>query len=272
MPRRFNIAVILFTMALYSGAVFIGLRVRNFSFLDIGSGTHLKMRGWVPPHQSSVPEGARGASIRSGSLIFNETPLYASQYTGAKISCANCHAEGGIQVYASPLVGIPSLFPMYNRRAGHVISLRDRIEECFVRSENGKPLSYNGPEMQAIVDYIDWLSKPQPDRKPFVGRGLIALPDLKPDPKHGEEIYATQCAGCHGVSGEGRPPLFPPLWGPESFNDGAGMNRVPTMAAFVQHNMPQNRMGILSPQDAFDVSAYIHAQPRPAFNQAFKSF
>jgi thiosulfate dehydrogenase len=50
------------------------------------------------------------------------------------------------------------------------------------------------------------------------------------------------------------------------------MNRVHTMAAFVQHNMPQNRMGILSPQDAFDVSAYIHAQPRPAFNQAFKSF
>jgi hypothetical protein len=29
--------------------------------------------------------------------------------------------------------------------------------------------------MQAIVDYIDWLSKPQPDRKPFAGRGLIAF-------------------------------------------------------------------------------------------------
>jgi cytochrome c len=156
MPRKLNIAVILFTMVLYSGAVFIGLQVRNFSFLDVGSGTHLKMRGWVPPHQSNVPEGARGASIRSGSLIVNETPLYASQYTGAKISCANCHAEGGIQVYASPMVGLPRLFPMYNQRAGHVISLRDRIEECFVRSENGKPLSYNGPEMQAIVDYIEW--------------------------------------------------------------------------------------------------------------------
>ena len=50
------------------------------------------------------------------------------------------------------------------------------------------------------------------------------------------------------------------------------MNSVQKMAAFVQHNMPQNRMGILSPQDAYDVSAFIDTQPRPAFNQEYKSF
>src|SRR5665647_3228766 len=72
---------------------------------------------------------------------------YAPRYTSAKVSCTNCHAEGGIQPYASPVVGLPTIFPMYNKRAGRVISLQDRIQECFVRSENGRPLSYDGPEM-----------------------------------------------------------------------------------------------------------------------------
>jgi thiosulfate dehydrogenase len=272
MAKKLNIALITLTLALYFGTVAIGLRLKNLSFFAPKSESQRTWMAWEPPAESNIPRGNLGDSIRRGALIFNETPLFASKYAGAKISCANCHAEGGIQPYASPMVGLPRLFPMYNPRAGRLISLKDRVQECFVRSENGSPLSYDGPEMQAILDYINWLSTPQRNRKPFVGRGLIDIPDLKPDPKHGGEIYAMHCAGCHGQYGEGRPPLFPPLWGPYSFNDGAGMNSVHKMAAFVQHNMPQNRMGILSPQDAFDVSAYIHAQPRPVFNQAFKKF
>ncbi len=66
--------------------------------------------------------------------------------------------------------------------------------------------------------------------------------------------------------------MFPPLWGPNSFNDGAGMNGIPKMAAFVQHNMPQNRKGVLSAQDAWDVSAFVHAHARPVFNTAYKNF
>jgi thiosulfate dehydrogenase len=105
-----------------------------------------------------------------------------------------------------------------------------------------------------------------------VGRGLLALADLPADPERGAAIYATQCAGCHGANGEGRRPVFPALWGPNSFNDGAGMHGIKKMAAFVQHNMPQNRMGILTPQQAYDVAAYIHTQPRPAFNNQFAHY
>jgi thiosulfate dehydrogenase len=173
MARKLTTTVIVFTIAIYLGAIFRGLRLKKLPSLEIGSAPQPKNVGWQPPRESSIPQGALGVSIRRGSLIFDETPLYAPKYTGSKVSCANCHAEGGIQVYASPMVGLPHLFPMYNKRAGHVISLKDRIEECFVRSENGKPLSYDGPEMQAIVDYINWLSTPQPNRRPFVGRGLI---------------------------------------------------------------------------------------------------
>ena len=259
------------TVAVYVGAIVAGLHIKNFSVLEIGTKPEVKM-AWEPPQRSSIPDSPLGDSIRQGALLFDETPLYAPRHTSSKVSCGSCHAQGGIQPYASPVVGLPALFPMYNPRAGHVITLKDRIQECFVRSENGKPLSYDGPEMKALVDYIDWLSQPQLARMQFVGRGLVDLPDLKPDPKHGSAVYAAQCAGCHGQNGEGRPPLFPPVWGPDSFNDGAGMHGVQKMAAFVQHNMPQNRMGILSPQDAFDVSAFIHSQPRPSFNPAYKKF
>jgi thiosulfate dehydrogenase len=259
------------TTAIYAASVWVGLQVKDLSTYQ----SPLKNRpgmAWVPPPADSIPNNALGDSIRRGALIFDETPLYAASYTRAKVSCSNCHAAGGIQPYAAPVVGLPKLFPMYNERAGHMISLKDRIQECFVRSENGKPLDYNGKPMQNLVDYIEWLSKPEPNHQPFRGRGLVKMPDLKPDPDHGRILYAAQCAGCHGAHGEGQAPMFPPVWGPDSFNDGAGMHGVRKMAAFVQHNMPQNRMGILSPQDAFDVAAYIHEQPRPAFNQSYKRF
>ncbi len=170
------------------------------------------------------------------------------------------------------MVDIPRLFPMYNKRAGHMISLKDRIQECFTRSENGHPLPYDSQQMNALVAYIQWLSQPEPMRKPFSGRGLIDLPPLKPDPKNGEKIYAVQCAGCHGEDGAGSMPSMPPLWGLGSFNDGAGMHSISKMARFVKYNMPQNRRGMLSVQEAYDVSAYIHSKPRPIFNQAYKKY
>jgi thiosulfate dehydrogenase len=257
------------TVLLYIAAIFFGFYVKDLSF-DRSRFTH--GMDWQPPPSASVPDDATGDKIRRGALIFDQTPLFASANAGNNLSCSDCHAEGGIQPYAAPMVNLPAEFPWYSKRAGHKISLKQRIQECFVRSENGKPLDYNGATMDDLMAYINWLSQPEPNHKPFQGRGLIDLPELKPNPTNGEQIYYTQCAGCHGNDGLGRAPMFPPLWGPKSFNDGAGMDKLPKMASFVQHNMPQNRMGILTPQQAYDVSAFIHQQPRPAFNPAYKSY
>jgi thiosulfate dehydrogenase len=268
---RRKIALALTAILLFYGAmIFAGMLVHDLKFNFWGVPVHAT--DWQAPSYASIPDGPRGDSIRRGAAIFNETPLYAADHTPSKISCGNCHAEGGIQPYSAPMVGLPKLFPMFNERAGHMISMKDRIQECFVRSENGKPLDYEGDTMKNLVDYITWLSQPEPGHKEFKGRGLVKLEELTPDPKNGERIYSSQCAGCHGNDGAGRAPMFPALWGKNSFNDGAGMNQVPKMAAFVQHNMPQNRMGILTPQEAYDVAEFVHEQPRPAFNKAFKQY
>ncbi|WP_162955837.1 c-type cytochrome, partial [Pseudomonas aeruginosa] len=117
------------------------------------------------------------------------------------------------------------------------------------------------------------------------GRGVGKVdPALKPDPENGRKVYARQCAVCHGENGEGLrnsagEMLFPPLWGDESFNIGAGMARTFTAAAFVKHNMPigfQERFplgqGGLSDQDAVDVAEYFSHQPRPDFPDKIKDW
>lgn len=222
--------------------------------------------------QPQIPEGPQGDQIRLGQQIFAHTPRYAAKYVGNQMKCSDCHLRGGRAPYSSPLVGVPALFPSYNKRAGRVITFTERIQECFVRSENGKPPDPQGPEMKALLGYIDWLSLGQPKGKPYPGRGLIKLPRLKGDAQRGAAIYASQCSVCHGEEGAGTPPVLPPLWGPDSFNDGAGMSRVEKMAAFVKHNMPQSAPGSLTAQQAYDVAAYVNSKPRPKMNPAYGKY
>ena len=62
--------------------------------------------------------------------------------------------------------------------------------------------------------------------------------------------------------------MFPPLRGPGSFNDGAGMSKVDKMARFVKANMPKTSPGSLTVQQAFDVAAFVTAKPHPHFKAA----
>lgn len=259
-----------FTALLYGVTLYFGLHVKRLTFAEPQD-----MRRGLPSSSllslSELPNDASGNRVRRGAQLFDYTSVYASSHARAKLSCSSCHAAGGIQPFAIPLIGAPSFFPMFSHRAGRMISLRDRIQECFVRSENGTPLGNDDSEMEALISYIEWISGHRAPG-PIAGRGLIGLPNLKGDPAKGEVTYRSQCAGCHGLEGRGDWPLFPPLWGEDSFNDGAGMNKIPKMAAFIQHNMPQNRPGVLSAQDAFDLSAFIHLKPRPHFDQRYSGY
>jgi thiosulfate dehydrogenase len=227
------------------------------------------------PHSASSPASARQSTqdlAALGKRIFHDTPNEARLYVGARLACNSCHINDGTTPYAAPMTGIAPLFPEFSQRVKRMISLRDRIDECFVRSENGRPLPEDGKEMTALVAYIESLSGQNDGGAQPSGRGLVELPPLNGSPQRGEAIFAAQCAVCHGSEGNGVGSTFPPLWGPESFNDGAGMNGIENMAAFVVRNMPPTSPGSLTPQQAFDVSSYIHTKPRPKYNPAFDKY
>jgi thiosulfate dehydrogenase len=230
-------------------------------------------RTWVPPDPAKIPSGPHGDSIRLGFHIFQETPRYASQYVGNQISCGNCHIQVGTMTNALPLVGVPNWFPQFSQRAQRMITLQDRIQECVTRSENGSPLPEDGPEMRALLDFFGWLSESHPADHPAPVRGLPVLPEnLQADLTRGEKTYKEKCAGCHGSDGAGVPPILPPLWGPGAYNDGAGMNQPRKMAAFILNNMPQNKPGTLTPQEAFDVASYVASKPHSPYNHAYDNY
>jgi thiosulfate dehydrogenase len=227
------------------------------------------------PHSASSPAPARRSPqdlAALGKLIFHDTPNEAKLYVGARLACNSCHLNDGTTPYAAPMTGIAPLFPEFSQRAKRMISLRDRINECFIRSENGRPLPQNGKEMMALVAYVESLSPQNDGGAEPSGRGLLELPARSGDPERGAAIFAAQCAACHGSEGNGVGSTVPPLWGPESFNDGAGMYGIENMAAFVLRNMPPTSPGSLTTQQAFDVSSYVHTKPRPKYNPAFDKY
>jgi thiosulfate dehydrogenase len=225
------------------------------------------------PKGSSIPSGQLGDFIRLGRNIIVNTPKYAALYTGNDLKCNDCHPKAGTVAFASPLGGVTTLFPAYSPRAGRVITIEDRLNECFVRSENGKPLPDDSRDMIAMVAYMTWLSRGVPEGSTVEGRGL---PHLKTpahlDPKAGARIYVQRCSPCHGAAGQGVPGMFPALWGPRSVNDGAGISKAPKMAAFVKANMPPTAPDSLTVQEAFDVSAFVDSHPRPHYNHAYDKF
>jgi thiosulfate dehydrogenase len=90
---------------------------------------------------------------------------------------------------------------------------------------------------------------------------------LAQDYARGQTVYEHDCALCHGADGLGQRAagryVFPPLWGRDSYNWGAGMQDLDNAAAFIKANMPLSRGGSLSDQDAWDVAMFVNAHERP---------
>jgi thiosulfate dehydrogenase len=159
-------------------------------------------------------------------------------------------------------VGSFASFPQYNARAGRVIRIEDRVNECLRRSLNGKPLALDSRDMNDIVAYLAFLSGGVPHGPRASWLGYKRLEPRPGGAAAGEQVYSAQCARCHGVSGEGTS-TGPPAWGPASFAIGAGMARINTAAAFIRWNMPRDAPGTLSDQQAYDVAAFLLSHPRP---------
>lgn len=228
------------------------------------------------PWKDAVLYGRR-LIVETPAILGPEAPNKAMRYAGNNLSCQSCHLQAGTKQFGLPLIGAFAVYPAYMGREDQVRTLEDRINGCFERSMNGRALPVDSKEMKAIVAYLAFISEGIPLGSSPKGRGTPSLPLLSraADPERGSAVYEKACAACHqvnglgqraGVKGDAKGYVYPPLWGADSFNDGAGMHRLIAAAAFIHANMPFGATytsPTLSNEDAWDVAAYINSQPRP---------
>lgn len=210
-------------------------------------------------------------AIRRGYDLFSNTQQLRGEYVFNNMNCSSCHMGDGRLPYAGPVWPAAVTLPAYRGKNNHVNNLEERIAGCFTYSMNGKPLEYGSDDMLALSLYHQWLAtgvKMYPQEKIY-GRGFPRMPDpeLSPSAERGRVAYQANCATCHQEDGAGvvdnGEVVFPALWGDNSYNWGAGISRVFTLASFTKHNMPLGQPNSLSGQDAWDIAQYINSHERP---------
>ncbi len=243
------------------------------------------------PFTDSLPANPYLAEqVRFGYKLFTNTPEEAASLGGNKLSCNNCHLNAGQREKALPLVGVFGMFPEYNKRAGRLFTLEDRIVECFKRSmdaaakrknkrvesdaERPKTPTTQSKEVLAISAFISWLSSGYPVGVDISWRGQNVIPQeslipvARLDKRRGEMLFKEKCITCHGKDGQGveiGDKKAGPLWGAHSWNDGAGAARVYTLAGMIRYFMPYLDPGSLSDEEAQQIAAFIDSQPRPVY-------
>jgi len=249
------------------------------------------MAGQAP---KNYPEGEVGRMVKLGEDIMNKTDTHplTKDMVGNKLQCKSCHLKGadgkpGTADSIGTFIGTATAFPAFSKREKTVQTLQDRINNCFMRSMNGKRPVIDTEASVAMATYITWLSEGMPmkmntkrpcspknseiwakNAKKFAG---IQKKATHANYENGKKIFAAKCASCHGDHGQGMG-TFPPLWGKDakgnwlSYNTGAGMSKLNKGAAWVQSNMPLGQGGSLKDQEAADVMLFVDAQPRADFD------
>lgn len=215
-----------------------------------------------PMQAAPIPDGPLGESIRRGLAILVATRDSLPANVGNDLNCMSCHLDQGRRANGLPLVGVYARFPQYNSRAARIFTIEDRINGCFIRSMNGTALADTSRAMRDMVSWMAYASLGYPVGGRIAGQGVPRPDALTGDTVAGAAVWQQVCAACHGLDGQGTP-LAPPTWGPRSFNVGAGMARLRTAAGFIRHNMPFDRPGTLSDEQAINVAAYLVSRPRP---------
>lgn len=235
---------------------------------------------WHAPDESSLEGNSEKELILYGKDIIAHT----AEYFGPKgkvfiastngMNCQNCHLDAGTKVFGNNYSAVASTYPKFRARSGSIENMQKRINDCFERSLNGKALDTTSKEMNSIIAYMKWLGKDvKKDEKP-AGSGFKDLAFLQraADPEAGKIVYTEKCQSCHQKNGEGlmngdkTAYTYPPLWGSNSYNDGAGLFRLSNFAKFAKYNMPlgaDHNNTQISDEEAWDVAAFVNSQPRP---------
>lgn len=255
--------------ALISGTLLLGGRTTLASL----TGTRPAGAASAIPAKATEEYGKR-LLAQTPELLGPDSSDPAMRISGSRLACGSCHLGTGTEPGTLTLMLATEHYPRFSGRSGTMTDIEDRVNECMTRSMNGKALERDSPEMIAMASYIRSLGA----RNAAMGVSLrkavepsaFKTPARAANRNAGKQVFVDHCAICHGADGLGllattskaNGYVFPPLWGPDSFNDGAGMHRVLTAARFIKARMPLGAAHLTDDQ-AFDVAAYINSQPRP---------
>ena len=277
--------------------VIIGIASIILIYFLIGfiAGDYFKMDGnitstdstWVGP--SIYIEHTTLGEERELIIYGQELIAHTSRYLGPKgsvaqitngMNCQNCHLQAGAKAWGNNFAAVFSTYPKFRDRSGQIETIYKRVADCMERSLNGTAVDINSREFKAIYAYIKWLGKDVQKNEQPIGSGIEKLPylDRAADPQKGQIVYIAQCQTCHGANGEGQLTLdeveyvYPPLWGPNSYNDGAGLYRLSNFAGYVKNNMPNlltsHKNPTLTDEESWDIAAYVNSQSRPHKDQS----
>lgn len=241
-----------------------------------GSMPEAEAADFTPPPLTDIPAGPEGDAIKRGMAIFADARSNAGQFVGNAMACKNCHLGNGRQANSSPMWAAWVAYPQFRKKTGTINTMEDRIRQCFRYSMNAPNSPSGGPPPDGssvyadLESYFHWLAKGAPTGTKLKGAGYPTPPlsDAGYDPARGAAVFQSKCTGCHGGDGQGAHTpdgkiVYPPLWGPRSFNWGAGMARVDLAAGFIKANMPFGQGNTLTDQQAWDVAAFVDSHERP---------
>jgi thiosulfate dehydrogenase len=250
-----------------------GLFVCGFGLLRMSLSLHAQppTATRTPAATRTRPAGPLGETIGLGQELVERTATHpvSKPYVGNALNCTSCHLKNGTDPKAATFIGVATAYPAWSPREKRVITLEDRILNCFMRSCNGVRPPLGSKVSLAITAYITWLSTDQPIRmnaeRPAGPNAVVQLkPDsLKADEKRGARLFVDRCASCHGEDGQGDG-QHPPVWGERSFNDGAGLANVTQLASWLRVAMPLDDADLTN-QEALDVAAFLNSHHRPGF-------
>jgi|UniRef100_UPI004048C3D3 thiosulfate dehydrogenase len=234
---------------------------------------------WKAPDWSEMDQESNAEELKYGKELVANTAEYLGPNGKVKaisngLNCQNCHLQAGTAPLGNNYGAVATTYPKVRARSGQEEDIQKRINDCFERSLNGKPLERESKEMKAMAAYINWVGKEVPKGESPLGSGIYSLPlmDRAADPIKGKLVYDSQCASCHQADGKGmaKPDgsgyVYPPLWGDASYNQGAGLYRLSRFAGYVKANMPLGvtfEQPLLTDEESWDVAAYVNSMERP---------
>ena len=111
---------------------------------------------------TSEPENGKLASvIQLGEAIVKGTTTHSlsKSYVGNALNCTSCHLDNGRHPRAGTFLGTAIAYPAWSSREERVITLEDRVLNCFMRSCNGTRPPLGSEVSVAVTAYITSLSQ-----------------------------------------------------------------------------------------------------------------